>query len=670
MFGRWLSAGTRALSLVVVVETARAAIDVTSANRRAPVSGLVDWSKAGYEKGAALPDDCKISYTIGPDKLASQFGVIPDDGKDDTDGLYAAITSLRSITRAAGTFALIQLPPGKIQLSHRLSLDVSYTILRGAGNDPANGGTVIEFAPDANTAYDTLTSDGARWDQSNSGFSWEYKDEKNKTVKGTAGGGWIWPGRPIIQVGSTAIAPKYTVPYSLAPSNRKDLFWGSVNYHFRNDSTIKGFMADQRMDIVGKMGDTKIYYDSVNTTWAWAVGQEAYVYSPIRSTDYDSWAVTDASFYVDSYMFQDWFTVASVGKDTQGSFIVVDRPLRFNVYSSSTAAGGKLMETAPNVAKIMPIEDPIHHVGIENLYITQPMASLTPAQAVHNYGNMAPAQAMHGIVFRFARDSWVRGVSMYMIGSHPIATESARNLHIQDNFFDGSWNKGSGGNGYIRGSRVFDSVFVGNKLRNLRHFALQWSSMGNVVVQNDLDCDLNLHGGWEGFNLIEGNAIVVPYDHRSRSCTANCGGEGTGLENGTWFPIYWSAGAKASKWSGATGPQNVFFRNTMKKAKTATGAIEDFTPYYSSDGSTASKVFEFGWSATGYKHLSLDGTALITDWMGNEQATFAAGLVTATQSTSSIFLTDPTKTRNETAACRTSSKSRRGHAARNIHRLV
>ena len=60
----------------------------------------------------------------------------------------------------------------------------------------------------------------------------------------------------------------------------------------------------------------------------------------------------------------------------------------------------------------MPVEDPIHHVGIENLYITQPMASLTAAQAVSNYGNLAPERAIHGIIFRFARDSWVRGVHM------------------------------------------------------------------------------------------------------------------------------------------------------------------------------------------------------------------------------------------------------------------
>ena len=52
-----------------------------------------------------------------------------------------------------------------------------------------------------------------------------------------------------------------------------------------------------------------------------------------------------------------------------------------------------------------------------------------------------------------------------MTGSHPIATENARWLTIQNNYFDGSWNKGAGGNGYMRGSRVWDSVYYNNTLR-------------------------------------------------------------------------------------------------------------------------------------------------------------------------------------------------------------
>jgi len=235
--------------------------------------------------------------------------------------------------------------------------------------------------------------------------------------------------------------------------------------------------------------------------------------------------------------------------------------------------------------------------------------------------------------------------------------------------------------------------------------------MGNVVIQNDLDCDLNLHGGWEGFNIIEGNTIKVPYNHRSRSCTVNCGGEGTGLENGTWFPVYWSAGAKASKWAGATGPQNVFFRNVLQKAKTATSALEDFTPvrwfprHATGPGSHTlhlvlqerrltryqdRRVWLVGhpccgmmkWlthafrSTAGYKHLSLDGVSPLLDWSGNEQATYATGIINSKSDTAqSLFLKNTTATTAPPASCSTTPISirssvengRKRHAQRLSH---
>jgi len=147
----------------------------------------------------------------------------------------------------------------------------------------------------------------------------------------------------------------------------------------------------------------------------------------MQRPDYESWNVQNESYILNAYMYQDWFTVKTAGKDAEGSFITLDRPLRFNVYSTSESGGATLMENTTVPAKVMPIEDPIHHVGIENLYITQPMANLDAAKgssqtlhirsrklttrsAVNNYGNMTPESAMHGILFKFARDSWVSGV--------------------------------------------------------------------------------------------------------------------------------------------------------------------------------------------------------------------------------------------------------------------
>jgi chitodextrinase len=247
---------------------------------------------------------------------------------------------------------------------------------------------------------------------------------------------------------------------------------------------------------------------------------------------------------------------------------------------------------------------------------------------------MDPRAEMHGIVFKWAANSWVRGMKMEMTGSHPIVTEEAKNLQIVNNELDGSWNKGKGGNGYFRGSRVWDSLYAGNTSRNLRHFTFQWSASGNVVIGNDFDSDLNLHGGWERNNLFELNTVRVPYAHRSANCRANCGDEGGGgPDDSNWFPIWWGAGKKAVKWSGASGPRNVFFNNTMTK-QTATGG--PYTDYYPDK----QRIYQFGWNGTAYKHLDVGGTS-IADWAKNEQRDYTGGHgvdATKTDSAQSLFL--------------------------------
>src|SRR5690349_7004543 len=77
-----------------VAAPAATGLDVTPANRRAPVSGLYDWSKAGYRGNGVLPGDNEVnpsaSCQVTPAELAAQFGVRPDDAADDTAGLQAA----------------------------------------------------------------------------------------------------------------------------------------------------------------------------------------------------------------------------------------------------------------------------------------------------------------------------------------------------------------------------------------------------------------------------------------------------------------------------------------------------------------------------------------------------------------------------------------------------
>ncbi|SMD25594.1 hypothetical protein SAMN05661093_09193, partial [Kibdelosporangium aridum] len=157
---------------------------------------------------------------------------------------------------------------------------------------------------------------------------------------------------------------------------------------------------------------------------------------------------------------------------------------------------------------------------------------------------------------------------------------------------------------------------------------------GNVVIGNDFDSDLNLHGGWERNNLFELNTVRVSYGHRSGNCRANCGDEGGGgPDDSNWFPIWWGAGKKAVKWSGATGARNVFFNNTMTKQLSTNGPFQDYYP-------DKQRIYIFGWNGTGYQHLDIAGTP-IPDWAKNEQRDYTNGHgidATKTDSAPSLFL--------------------------------
>ncbi|RAJ39962.1 hypothetical protein K353_03450 [Kitasatospora sp. SolWspMP-SS2h] len=225
-------------------------------------------------------------------------------------------------------------------------------------------------------------------------------------------------------------------------------------------------------------------------------------------------------------------------------------------------------------------------------------------------------------------------------GSYPIVTDGARNVQIERNGFDGAWNKGEGGNGYLRGSRVWDFLYACNLGRDLRHFTFRWSASGNVAFRNDLDSDLNLHGGWEYGSLFERNILRVPCEHRSGSCRVDCGGEGGGIEEGRWYPVWWAAGPKAVRWFGSSGPQNVLHDNRMLKQTSRGGVYEPYAPCGTGPGA----AFQFG-SAEGapgrLQPLGQGGRA-IPDWGGREGLDYAGrGVVPVDVGwRSSLFLRD------------------------------
>jgi hypothetical protein len=580
---------------MVVLFTCLVAIPRPQPASAAFVSGFPDWSKAGYKEGAAIPNGTIVSATT----------VIANDGLDDS----AALQTLINNNIDTSGIKVILLPSGTINISKQIWIPGNKLIIRGAGSNPSGTHTKIVFKPDTNTRYD-LVSNGQ-------------PDLDGMTDAGNSMN-WVWPGRGLFRVQSDDVHADYVTAYNAAPANRKDIYMGSINFHWKTGIRVK-----QAGNVhAAVIGNTVIPLDAAPT--GLSVGGYVWVGSANSRKMYlDEQGISNTAYYIDGHMKAQVFKVTAVSSSSPYS-VTIDKPLEFNILEKSTSDGSSAISSSNYYSKVMPLTA-IQDVGIEDLYITLELNGMpilgggtynvTAADAVHNYGNIAPEYALHGIVMKWTANTWVKNVQTYMTGSHPIVTEVAKNLTVQNSYLDGSWNKGKGGNGYFRGSRVWDGMFQNNTTRNLRHFTFQWSASGNVLRNSNFDSDINLHGGWERRNLIEGNTVAVPWNHSSGSCTVNCGSEGGGTDTGTWYPIWWGAGPKAGKWSGATGPQNVFLNNTMSKQLTSGGA---YTSYYSE----TNRVYQFGWDRTTaqgstYQHL-LENGAWLQDWASKETVAFNA----------------------------------------------
>ncbi|WP_431946292.1 hypothetical protein [Actinacidiphila sp. bgisy167] len=618
--------------------------DLSNANRIASPPDLPNWSRVGYRNGAPLPGDDEVngdaSCRITPEKLSSTYGVTADDGVDDTAGLQKAIDDIKSACSPSASYerlSLISLPAGRIDVSRQIYVDASFLIVRGQGS--GDGGTKLVFRPDVDTRYDTLVN--GRWDQDSM---------KAGSGSDVGTGGWMWPGRGMFRVQTRDIADRYKDDWAAAPANRKDIFEGSVNQHWASGIKLAAKTGDPGYS--ARRGSTTVQLISTATMSKFTPGGYVWVGAANSVKFYEQQGVTDKSVMDDLHMRQQMFRVTSV--DADAKTIRLDRPLEWDLPVDSTSDGSEALGDKPYASKVTPLKI-VEGVGFENFAFTQDMNGLpklgggtyqlTPDQAVHNYGNVAPEYAMHGIVYKWAANSWARGLKATMTGSHPIVTENALNLQIERNSFDGAWNKGKGGNGYLRGSRVWNSLWAYNLSRNLRHFTFQWSASGNVAFRNDTDSDLNLHGGWEHDNLFEQNTVRVPYEHRSASCETNCGGEGGEIDEGTWYPIWWAAGPKAVKWSGSSGPQNVFYNNTLIKQTTPGGSFEPYGPYSNgSSGSESGTVYEFGSNDDDperFQPLSQGGQG-IPDWTGRETLDYIGRGIATTDvgSQQSLFLRD------------------------------
>ncbi|WP_077342300.1 hypothetical protein [Pseudocolwellia agarivorans] len=111
------------------------------------------------------------------------------------------------------------------------------------------------------------------------------------------------------------------------------------------------------------------------------------------------------------------------------------------------------------------------------------------------------------------KNSWVQDTRLLEAGTDPIAAyPNTRNLTFRHNDIYRCYNKGGEGNCYydIRGKYI---LVAKERVRKIRHVAVQKGARFNVLYKNNFEVDVNFHDADLGYNLIEGNSIKLPHVH-------------------------------------------------------------------------------------------------------------------------------------------------------------
>lgn len=119
------------------------------------------------------------------------------------------------------------------------------------------------------------------------------------------------------------------------------------------------------------------------------------------------------------------------------------------------------------------------------------------------YANARPEAGVDGIQIIGAANPRIERISVIGAGRHPLHLDTVLEPQVIAVNLEGAWNKGGGGNGYLRLARTVRGRFSDIRVRGLRHVTFQWSSHHNAMVGLDSDSDVNFHGGFAHHNHVE-----------------------------------------------------------------------------------------------------------------------------------------------------------------------
>ena len=162
-------------------------------------------------------------------------------------------------------------------------------------------------------------------------------------------------------------------------------------------------------------------------------------------------------------------------------------------------------------AEIFLVSGP-HNVVIRDLTVKYQVKNATSPPA--EYENLFPKDAVDLVRVELAHHIGLENLNLINAGRHPLNLEKAfrvtgKNIHIS-----GAWNKGKGGNGYLRLARAFECHLEGVRVKNIRHITFQWSSAYNTFGNLHSGVDVNFHGGYPHHNRVINAEFKIPPYHR------------------------------------------------------------------------------------------------------------------------------------------------------------
>jgi len=351
---------------------------ILSDSKVAEMNYLPDFSFAGYGNGIA-----SLPRAAGSMVSVDDFGAVPDDGKDDTKAVLAAIARAHAIEGPV----IVRFSAGRYRLTEVLKIERSNFVLQGAGSGA--GGTLLHFPRPLNQVDKSSSLDELRQyivkldkrqkepdlnlDEYFSEYSWS--------------GGFIWIQKPGVRT-----AP-YLVEYDPAIDKLADI-----------DSGTRG-----HQQIVVSADANLNAGDIVQLQWINRSGPEAGIIKSLYGSEYK----TAGSHH---WTFQERPLVRQTSRiqSVDGNTITLADPLLHDVNDSIPA----------QVATWQGLQQ----VGVEDLRIEFPDSPYFGHHMERGY---------NGIYFTSAFDSWARNIRITNADSGILSYNSA-NLTYRDIWADGT----------------------------------------------------------------------------------------------------------------------------------------------------------------------------------------------------------------------------------------